>query len=116
VDLCHLPVPPNLDGVSLGPVLADPARSMKAAAFTQHPRPAYYDREPDKQPKAMGYSVRTGTVRYTEWRDWKTRAVIARELYATEQDPAELKNRVDDAALKDQQAEAGKWLREKYPN
>jgi iduronate 2-sulfatase len=116
VDLCHLPVPPNLDGVSLGPVLADPARSVKAAAFTQHPRPAYYDREPDKQPKAMGYSVRTGTVRYTEWRDWKTRAVIARELYATEQAPAELKNRVDDAALKDQQAEAGKWLREKYPN
>jgi iduronate 2-sulfatase len=116
VDLCHLPVPPNLDGVSLGPVLADPARSVKPAAFTQHPRPAYYDREPDKQPKAMGYSVRTGTVRYTEWRDWKTRAVIARELYATEQDPAELKNRVDDAALKDQQAEAGKWLREKYPN
>jgi iduronate 2-sulfatase len=116
VDLCHLPVPPNLDGVSLGPVLADPARSMKAAAFTQHPRPAYFDREPDKQPKAMGYSVRTGTVRYTEWRDWKTREVIARELYATEQDPAELKNRVDDAALKDQQAEAGKWLREKFPN
>ena len=116
VDLCHLPVPPNLDGVSLGPVLADPARPVKAAAFTQHPRPAYYDREPDKQPKVMGYSVRTGTVRYTEWRDWKTKAVIARELYATEQDPAELKNRVDDAALKDQQAEAGKWLREKYPN
>jgi iduronate 2-sulfatase len=116
VDLCDLPKPPGLDGVSLGPVLVDPAQSVKPAAFTQHPRPAYYDREPDKQPKAMGYSVRTSTVRYTEWRDWKTKAVIARELYATEQEPAELRNRQGDPALQDQQVEAERLLRGQFPN
>ena len=44
----------------------------------------------------MGYSVRTAEARYTEWRDWKTKTVTARELYLTEQDPAELKNHADD--------------------
>jgi iduronate 2-sulfatase len=64
----------------------------------------------------MGYSVRTSTVRYTEWRDWKTKAVIARELYATEQEPAELRNRQGDPALQDQQAEAERLLRGQFPN
>ena len=114
VDLCGLPQPKALDGKSLAPILADSSQSVKTAAFTQHPRPAYYDREPDKQPKAMGYSVRTVSVRYTEWRDWKTKGVIARELYATEQDPAESKNRVDDPTLKVQQAEAEKLLRAQF--
>jgi len=114
VELCGLPQPKALDGKSLAPILADSSQSVKAAAFTQHPRPAYYDREPDKQPKAMGYSVRTSSVRYTEWRDWKTKSVIARELYATEQDPAESKNRVDDPALKVQQVEAEKLLRAQF--
>lgn len=114
VELCGLPQPKALDGKSLAPILADSSQSVKAAAFTQHPRPAYYDREPDKQPKAMGYSVRTASVRYTEWRDWKTKGVIARELYATEQDPAESKNRVDDPALKVQQVEAEKLLRAQF--
>ena len=54
------------------PVLHDPATRVKPAAFTQFPRPAYYDREPSQTPQAMGYSVRTPLVRYTEWRDWKT--------------------------------------------
>ncbi len=116
VELCDLPMPTGLDGMSLGRVLTDPAQSVKPAAFTQHPRPAYFDREPSKKPKAMGYSVRTSAVRYTEWRDWQTKEVTARELYATEQDPAELKNRIDDAALKDQRAEAAKLLRERFPN
>ncbi len=43
----------------------------------------------------MGYSVRTDKVRYTEWRDWKTGRIAARELYDTEQDRAELVNSID---------------------
>ncbi|MBM3459241.1 MAG: sulfatase, partial [Armatimonadetes bacterium] len=82
VDLCRLPRPRGLEGVSLRPVLRDPTRSVKPAAFTQHPRPAYYDRIPPGLPLAMGVSVRTPRVRYTEWRDWKSGATTARELYA----------------------------------
>ena len=115
VDLCGLPKPDGLDGKSLAPVLADPTRRLKIAAFTQHPRPAYYDREPDKQPKAMGYSVRTAEARYTEWRDWKTKAVTARELYLTEQDPAELKNHAEDPAQAATLATAERLLLEKFP-
>jgi iduronate 2-sulfatase len=77
---------------------------VKDVAFTQHPRPAYYDRTPSKTPTHMGYSVRTPAVRYTEWREWATGNVTARELYEHERDPQELANRVDNptdaAALK----------------
>jgi iduronate 2-sulfatase len=96
-------------------VLKDTTAIVDNAAFTQHPRPAYFDREPGGQPLAMGYSVRTAQVRYTEWRDWKSKAVLARELYDEAQQPAELQNRIDDPALRDAQREAEKRLRTQFP-
>ncbi len=115
VDLCGLPKAPGLDGLSLKPVLANPAATVKPAAFTQHPRPAYYDREADKQPKAMGCSVRTAQVRYTEWRDWKTGEAIARELYAEADQPAETRNVIDDPKFASAQREAEALLRARFP-
>lgn len=91
-DLCGLKTPNRLDGASLVPILKDPSKSVKTAAFTQHPRPAYFDRTPSKIPEAMGYSIRTATHRYTEWRAWKDGALIGAELYAHESDPTELTN------------------------
>jgi iduronate 2-sulfatase len=70
VELCGLPRPDGLDGTSLTGLLRDPSARVKPAAFSQFPRPAYYDREPSQTPQAMGYSVRTERARYTEWRDW----------------------------------------------
>jgi iduronate 2-sulfatase len=93
-DLCGLKAPAGLEGVSLGPVLADPAKSVKAAAFTQHPRSAYFDRTPAGVPEAMGYSARTAAGRYTEWRDWKTGKVLGAEFYDHARDPNELTNRL----------------------
>jgi iduronate 2-sulfatase len=116
VELCELPSPPGLEGTSLAPALHgnhDAAR--KTAAFTQHPRPAYYDREPDKQPKSMGVSVRTPTVRYTEWRDWKTGEVVARELYDHAKDPQELRNAIDDPALAKERESAAALLLKQFP-
>jgi iduronate 2-sulfatase len=115
VDLCELPTPDGLEGTSLAPVLRDPTKSVKSAAFTQHPRPAYYDREPGKQPTAMGVSVRTATVRYTEWRDWKTGGIIGRELYDNKQEPAELESLVDDTRFGKEQNEAENLLRKQFP-
>ena len=92
-----------MEGTSLVSILKSPtSAAVKQAAFTQHPRPAYYDREPDKKPKAMGYSVRTVHARYTEWRDPDSGKVLARELYDHTRDPHELRNIADqspDAAL-----------------
>ncbi len=110
-ELCHLPRPGGLEGTSLAPLLADPSLRLKPAAFTQHPRPAYYDREPGGQPSVMGCSVRTARVRYTEWRDWKTGEPVARELYDATSDPNELRNAVDSPALADAQKEAAALLR-----
>ncbi len=112
---CGLPAAAGLAGTSLLPILDDASASVKAAAFTQHPRPAYYDRSPGGVPEAMGCSVRTSRVRYTEWRDWKTGAVIARELYAHPGDEAELKNAIDRPDLADAQREAAELLAKNFP-
>lgn len=115
IDLCGLPRPPGLEGTSLVPVLADPGGSVKPAAYSQHPRPAYYDREPSKTPQAMGVSVRTTSVRYTEWRDWQTGRIVARELYDAVGDAAETVNAIDRPALAALQREAEQLLWRQFP-
>jgi iduronate 2-sulfatase len=115
VDLCALPKPEGLDGKSLAPVLRDPRARVHEAAFTQHPRPAYFDRLPDGQPSAMGCSVRTDAVRYTEWRDWKTGETIARELYDAARDSTELRNAIDAPELATEQKKAEALLKAQFP-
>jgi iduronate 2-sulfatase len=112
---CNLAVDQKLDGTSLLPLLKDPTSKVKEAAFTQHPRPAYYDRTPSKTPTHMGYSVRTPAVRYTEWRDWTTGKVTARELYEHERDPRELVNCVERPADPGALAKAVAALHEQFP-
>ena len=94
VDLCKLPKVEGLEGTSLVPVLDNPASSVKAAAFTQHPRPAYFKGSPD----VMGRSVRTTRYRYTEWRNFKTGELVASELYDHQKDPLETVNVVSESA------------------
>ena len=65
-----LPVPGHLEGTSMVPLVDDPSRPWKTAAFSQYPRG-----------KLMGYSMRTARWRYTEWTDRRARKVGARELY-----------------------------------
>jgi iduronate 2-sulfatase len=115
VEACGLPKPEGLEGVSLMPVVRGEKASVQDAAFTQHPRPAYYDREPSGQPTAMGCSVSTGKVRYTEWRDWKTGETIARELYDHDGDATELQNAVDDPKYDDARKEAETLLLKQFP-
>ncbi len=100
VELCELPEITELEGVSLLPILADVTAAPRTHALTQHPRPAYFKGAPD----AMGYSLRSDAFRYTEWRDWQSGEVVARELYDHRVDPGETRNVVglktyaDDAA------------------
>ena len=72
--------------------LGFPRLIRSKAAFTQHPRPAYFDRTESKRPDAMGYSVRTATHRFTGWRAWKDGKLLGADLYAHDTDPAELTN------------------------
>jgi iduronate 2-sulfatase len=95
VDICGLPAKAGLEGVTLRPVLENPRATVKTAAFTQHPRPAHTA----VPGEAMGYSIRDDRYRYTEWRDWKTGAVIAAELYDHQSDPDETVSVADATAF-----------------
>lgn len=110
-DLCGLAKPADLDGVSLVPILEDPAAAVKTAAYTQHPRPAYYKGKPE----AMGCSVRTADCRYTEWRDFETGEVVAKELYDHRVDPLETKNVAAEAERRDEVGVLAEKLAEIFP-
>jgi arylsulfatase A-like enzyme len=77
-ELCGIDRPQQLEGVSVVPLLDDPERPWKSAAFSQYPRRGGF----------MGYSMRTDRWRYTEWRA-EDSSVAARELYDHQNDPAE---------------------------
>ncbi|MFP4058336.1 MAG: sulfatase [Candidatus Brocadiia bacterium] len=76
-----LPLPDHLEGTSMRPLLEDPQRPWKTAAFSQYPRG-----------QVMGYTMRTDRYRYTAWIHRKTKKVVARELYDHQAGPLETVN------------------------
>jgi arylsulfatase A-like enzyme len=84
VELAGLKPTEGLEGTSFAPLIAEPSKPWKSAAFSQYPRPG----------GVMGYSMRTDRYRYTEWQDKEGKAV-ARELYDHQTDAAETKNVVE---------------------
>lgn len=91
-DLAGLPSPAHLEGTSFKPLLDDPQRPWKSAAFSQYPR-TYQGR------RLMGYSMRTDRYRFTRWldRDDHSKAVAV-ELYDHQTDPQENVNIANDPA------------------
>jgi iduronate 2-sulfatase len=114
-ELAGIPPPAGLSGQSLVPILKNPTSPGKSAAFTQHPRPAYFDRTAKGIPDAMGYSVRTDRVRYTEWREWNTGTLLAAELYDAVNDPNETHNLIDNQHYQDEQRQARFELHRQFP-
>ncbi|GAB4457878.1 MAG: sulfatase [Armatimonadaceae bacterium] len=78
----------KLHGVSLVPMLNDPAKRVKEAAYSQVTRG-----QGQGKPPIMGYSVRTERYRYTEWDGGKQ----GRELYDYRTDPQEYTNLATDS-------------------
>ncbi len=77
-DLAGLPVPRDLEGTSLVPIIEHPNRPWKRAAFSQYPRPD----------GVMGYSMRTDRYRYTEWvKRGSGEPPVGVELYDYKTDP-----------------------------
>ena len=90
--ICGLPVPADLDGTSLQPLLEDPAGSVKPVAISQYPRGA----GKGAAVPLMGYSLRDDRWRLTVWRENGGESVIALELYDEVEDPLETRNLADD--------------------
>lgn len=84
-ELCGLPLDDGLEGHSFSPLIKDPDREWKSAAFSQYRRviPGY-----GQISRGMGYSMRTDRYRFTEWlvpgTDFR-----AYELYDHRTDPDE---------------------------
>ena len=77
LDLCNLKAPQKLSGVSLKPLLNNPAAAWDRPVLTQVTRG-----------KIMGRSIRTEKWRYTEWDEGRAGA----ELYDEENDKGEITN------------------------
>ncbi|MCX6924320.1 MAG: sulfatase [Verrucomicrobia bacterium] len=88
-ELAGLPLPGHLEGTSFKPLLDDPKRPWKSAAFSQYPRPGG---ETDSG-ALMGYSMRTDRYRFTVWVGRKDHTKVnATELYDHQTDPQENTN------------------------
>ena len=100
-DLAGLTPPKELEGLSFAPVLRDPNRAWKSAAFSQYPRPG----------GLMGYAMHTDRYRLTRWvQRSDPEQVDAVELYDLQDDPDEYRNVADDPA----RAETLKALTEQW--
>ena len=80
-ELSGLPAPGYLEGASLAPVLGDPARTVKDAAFTQV-----------RRGDTNGYSIRTDRWRFTSWDEGRQ----GEQLYDMAADPKETTNLASD--------------------
>ena len=80
-DLCGLPAPDYLDGISLAKVLDDPAAPTKTGATTQVQRG-----------NVKGYGFRTERYHYIEWDGGKA----GEQLYDHDRDPKEDNNLAGD--------------------
>jgi arylsulfatase A-like enzyme len=82
-ELAGLPQPDGLEGTSAVPLMDNPNRAWKTAAFSQYPRST-------GKTRLMGYSMRTDRYRFTRWqhRDDPSQ-VAAVEIYDHVEDPEE---------------------------
>ncbi len=88
-ELAGLSLPSHLEGTSFKPLLDDPKREWKSAAFSQYPRNA----GKTGGGALMGYSMRTDRYRFTVWVSRNDHAKVnAIELYDHQADPQENTN------------------------
>ncbi len=94
-ELAGLPIPQHVSGTSLVPALKDPAKTVRDSALSQ------YD---------SGYSIRTANYRYTQWGQSGSAGA---ELYDHRDDPAEMKNRINDPQYAQVRERLAKMLAER---
>jgi arylsulfatase A-like enzyme len=106
-DLAGVPIPAQLQGKSLKPVMINPESTVKEYAVSQYPRSSAAE-ESDRlgyaDANVMGYSIRDKQYRYTIWMrnsfrstmPFNPASVIGDELYDYKADPLEKHNAAKD--------------------
>lgn len=90
-DLAGVPAPAYLEGTSARPLVDNPDRPWKTAAFSQYPR--------NEKGGLMGYSMRTDRYRFTVWvKTSDPTQIDATELYDHQLDAQENANLANDPA------------------
>jgi arylsulfatase A-like enzyme len=107
-ELCGVPVPDDLEGTSLAPLLSDPDRSWKRAAFSQYLRTGIWIGPEGAEHN--GHAVRTDRWRYVEWTRTGTGELAGVELYDHASDPQENTNLADHPEHADTLAELRELL------
>lgn len=100
VDLAGLKPAGYLEGTSFVPLLQNPARKWKSAAFSQFPRGK----------KLEGFAIRTDDFRYVEWRSKKDNSLLSKELYDHRNDSLESVNVADNPVYREVVAELAQKL------
>ena len=107
-ELAGLPPSTGLEGISFAPLIDNPDRPWKQAAFSQYPRPGL-----------MGYSMRTERYRLTLWLSRDGNKEMDAELFDYETDPDETENLAKSAShaqtMKDLRAQFAKGWRGALP-
>lgn len=98
LELCGIPMPPVMEGVSFVPVLKDLEIPWKKEVYHMFERYRnFLTGDPAPGGVLVGYAVRNDRYRYVEWvQGWNLdnpdRRVISRELYDYQRDPHETRN------------------------
>ena len=114
-NLAGLPIPNQLDGKSLKPLMLNNKASVKEFSISQYPRKLKKEEAASlgyKKGNLMGYTLRTERYRYTIWMNdftskqaFEANKVYATELYDYEKDPLEKVNVVKDKKYENTSAE-----------
>jgi len=115
-EMAGLPVSEHLQGSSLVPLLKDPDKAWKSAAFSQFLL-GRFGRTSNVEGEQMGYAIRTDRYRYVEWYVWNAESNIAgdllwRELFDHQNDPMENKNIAEDPENADMVADLSVRLKQ----
>ena len=121
-ELAGIEVPDYMQGTSFLPLLEEPERPWKKAAFSQfHRRPGV---SADGQ-RYMGYSINTAEYHYIEWYQWDHRTgtkgdYVKAELYDRLKDPVEKENIAEkegfEMVVKNMSAQIAAGWREALPD
>ncbi|GAB7220409.1 sulfatase [Vibrio comitans] len=105
IEAAGLPMP-NLDGVSLLPIVDDPNEKVKDVAYSVFAKEAT---------TKMGVTVTDGSWRYSEWRISETQEVLSRELYSHAESDIATSNLIDIKEYESIQKKMTQKLHDKYP-